>query len=124
MVISINRPSLYGAVADMIAELPVDQRVPVKPVASGQLDKQEILTRSPFAELQASEERQGNLLQEYEQRFEKLSEDKKLSRLRSKAGLRFVEVDNSSMLFCHQEEKEINLYAENIRCFEIKKELK
>ena len=54
MVISINQLSLYGAVADMIAELPVDQRVPVKPVASGQLDKQEILTRPPFAELQAN----------------------------------------------------------------------
>ena len=76
----------------MIAELPVDQRVPEKPVASGQLDKQEIITRPPFAELQANEERQGNLLQEYEQRFEKLSEDQKLSRLRSKAGLRCVEV--------------------------------
>ena len=33
-----------------------------------------------------------NLLQEYEQRFEKLSEDQKLSRLRSEAGLRLVEV--------------------------------
>ena len=27
------------------------------------------------------------------------------------------------MLFHHQEEKNITLYAENIRCFEIKKEL-
>ena len=27
------------------------------------------------------------------------------------------------MLFRHQEKKEINLYAENIRCLEIKKEL-
>ena len=27
------------------------------------------------------------------------------------------------MLFHNQQEKEINLYAENIRCFEIKKEL-
>ena len=57
---------------DMIAELPVDQRAPVKPVASGQLEKQEILSQLPVAELQANEERQGTLLQEIEQRFGKL----------------------------------------------------
>ena len=77
---------------DLIAELPVGQRAPGKSVASGQLDKQEILTQPPLAELQANEERQGNPLQEYEQRFEKVSEDQKLSRLGSEAGLRLVEV--------------------------------
>ena len=92
MVISVNLLSLYGAVADMIAELLAGQRAPAKPVASGQLDRQEILTQPPLAEFQANEERQGNLLQEYEQRFEKLSEDQKLSRLCSEAGLRLVEV--------------------------------
>ena len=45
-----------GAVADMIAELPVGRRAPEKPVASGQLDKQEILTQPALAELQATEE--------------------------------------------------------------------
>ena len=74
----------------MIEELPVGGRAPAKPVASGQLDKQEILTQLPIAEVQANEERQGHLLQEYKQRFEKLSEDQKLSRL--EAGLRLVEV--------------------------------
>ena len=88
MVISVNRLSLYGAGADMIAELPVDQRALVKTVASCQLDKQQ----PPLAEAQANEERQGNLLQEPEERFEKLSEDQKLSRLCSEAGLRLVEV--------------------------------
>ena len=67
----------------MLAELPVDQRA---------AEKQEILTRRPLAELQANEERQGNLLQEYEERFERLSEDQKVSRLCSEAGLRLVEV--------------------------------
>ena len=43
MVISVNQLSLYGAVADMIAELPVGQRAP--PL---QLDKQEILTQPPL----------------------------------------------------------------------------
>ena len=71
MVISINQLSIYGAVADMIEELPVGRRGPGKPVASSQLDEQEILKQPPLAEMQANEERQGNLLQEYEQRFEK-----------------------------------------------------
>ena len=92
MVISVNHLSIYGAVADMIEELPVGREALGKPVASGQLDKQEILTQSALAEMQANEERQWNLLQEYEQRFEKLSEDQKLSRLCSEAGLRLVEV--------------------------------
>ena len=42
----------------------------------------------PLAEVQANEERQGNLLREYERRFDKLSEDQKSSRLCSEAGLR------------------------------------
>ena len=122
MVISVNQLSLYGAAAEMCEELPVGRRAPGKPVASGQLDRQEIITQPPLAELQANVERQGNLLQEYEQRFEKLSEDQKLSRLCSEGGLRSVEVGHSSMLFHHQEEKkQITLYAERNRCLEIKK---
>ena len=72
---------------DMIEEKPVGQRTVEKPTA-GQLEKLEIITKTPLAELQANEERQGNLLQGYEQRFEKLSEGQKLSRLCSEAGLR------------------------------------
>ena len=97
MVIPVNQLSLHGAAADMIAELPVDQKAPGKPAASGQLDKQEIITQRLLAELQANEERQGNLLQEYEERFERSSEDQKLSRLCSEAGLRIVEV---GQFFC------------------------
>ena len=62
-VISVNQLSLYGAVADMIEEIPVGRRAPGKPVC--------IRSALPLAELQANEERQGNLLQEYEQRHEK-----------------------------------------------------
>ena len=90
MVISVNQLSLHGAVADMI-------EASGKTVASGQLEKQEILTQLPLAEVPADEERQGNLLQEYEQRFEKLSDDEKLTRLCSGAGLRLVEV---GQIFC------------------------
>ena len=65
MVMSVNQLSLYGAVADMIAELPDDQRTAGLPVALDQME-QEILTRPPIAEVQANDERQGNLLQDYE----------------------------------------------------------
>ena len=92
MVISVNQLSIYGKVADMIEELPVGQKTPVKPAAPSQLAKQEIIPQPPLAETQANEERQGNLLQEYEQWFEKLSEDQKLSRLCSEASLRLVEI--------------------------------
>ena len=39
MVISVNQLSIYGAVADMIEELPVGQKAPGKPAAPGQLEK-------------------------------------------------------------------------------------
>ena len=53
--------------------------------------EQEILTQLLLAEVQANEERQGNLLQNYEGRFE-LPEDQKLSKLGSEANSRKVEV--------------------------------
>ena len=91
-VISVNQLSIYGAVADMIEELPVGQRPVEKPIAPSQQDKVEIITQPPLAETQANEERQGKLLQEYEQRFAKMSEDQKLSNRCSEAGLRQVEI--------------------------------
>ena len=39
MVISVNQLSIYGAVADMIEELPVGQSAVENPKAPGQLDK-------------------------------------------------------------------------------------
>ena len=60
MVISVNQPSLLRS-SGLIADLPVGQRALWKPVASGQLDKQENLTQRPLAEMQVNEERQGNL---------------------------------------------------------------
>ena len=56
---------------------------------------EKILTQPPFPEIQADEERQGNLLQNYERRFEKkkkLPEDQKLSKLCSEASLNLIEV--------------------------------
>ena len=58
MVMSVNQVSLYGAVADLIQELPVDQRAPGRPFALGQTE-QEILTQLPIAEVPSNDERQG-----------------------------------------------------------------
>ena len=91
MVISVNRLSLYGEAADLIEELPDDQRAPGKPVALDQ-NEQEILTEPPIAEVQANEERRGNPSQDYERRFEKLPEAQKLSKLCTEAGLNWVEI--------------------------------
>ena len=91
MVISVNQLSLYGAVANMIKELPCDQRAPGKPVALDQME-QEILIQPPIAEVQANDERQGSLLQDYERRFERVPKDQRLSKLCSEAGLNLVEI--------------------------------
>ena len=80
----------------MIQELPEDQVAPGRHVALDQTE-QEILFQPPIAEVPLSDERQGNLLQDYEQRFERLPEDQKLSRLCSEAGLNLVEVGQ----FCY-----------------------
>ena len=40
-----------------------------------------------------------------------------------KQGRDWSKLDNSSLLFCHLDEKEINLCADNIRSLEIKREL-
>ena len=54
--------------------------------------EQEILTPRPFADVQSNDERQGNLLQNYERRFENLPEDQKLSKVCSEASLNLIEV--------------------------------
>ena len=60
MVMSVNQLSLYGAIADMIQELPEDQRAPGRLVALDQIEE-EIVTQLLIAEVQANEERQGYL---------------------------------------------------------------
>ena len=91
MVISVSQLSLHGAVADMIQELPQDQKAPVRLVALDQMEHG-ILIQLLIAEVQINDERHGDLLQDYEQRFERLPEDQKLSKLYSEAGLNLVKV--------------------------------
>ena len=51
----------------------------------------EIPSEPPSADPRTDEQRRRNLLQEYEQQFELLSDDQKLSKLCSNAGLKTVE---------------------------------
>ena len=53
---------VWDAVADLIKELPYDQRAPGKLVALDQME-QEVIIQTPLAEVQANDDRQGNLLQ-------------------------------------------------------------
>ena len=80
----------------MIQGLPEDQVAPGRLVASDQTE-QEILIQPPIAEVRANDERQGNLLQDYEQIFERLPEDQILCKLCSETGLHVVEV---GQFFC------------------------
>ena len=51
----------------------------------------EIPTGLPIADPRTNAELQGNLLRDYEHKFEQLPEDQKLSKLCSDAGLKIVE---------------------------------
>ena len=115
-VISVNQLSLHGAVADLIKAVPDDQRAPGKLVALDQME-QEILSQPPLAEVQANEERQGNLLQNCERRFETLP------KLCSEASLNLVEVRQFSLLFRNRIGRKINLYDENTRYLEMKRKI-
>ena len=50
-----------------------------------------LLTELPIVDPHTDGELQGNLLQNYERKFEQLSDDQKLSKLCSGAGLKIVE---------------------------------
>ena len=91
MIISPNQLSVYGSVAQSCNEVPKDLRAPVKPAALGHLDMMEIPSNLFFADNSANAQQCSNLVQEYERKFEQLSEDQKLSKLCSVAGLKLVE---------------------------------
>ena len=93
-VMSANQLSICGAVADICSEVSKDTMASGKPEAHAAQDPwetMEIPTEPPTADPQTDEQRQGNLLQEYEQQFEQLLDAQKLSKLCSNAGLKTVE---------------------------------
>ena len=85
-VIAANQLCVYGATADLCKELSEDSESSEKLEASDHLETKEIP-----AGTNTNEQQRGNLVQDYERRFEQLLEDQKLSKLHSDAGLRIVE---------------------------------
>ena len=90
-MISANQLSIYGAIASLCDDVPNRVRAPVKPAAPKHLEKVEIPTVLSIAENSTNEQQWRNQRQEYERKFEQLSEDQKLSKLCSDAGLKLVE---------------------------------
>ena len=85
-IISANQLSVFGAIADLCRELSKDSMASEKPEAHDHLETMEILTEPPTADSHTDEHPQGNLLQEYERKFEQLTYHQRLSKLCSDAG--------------------------------------
>ena len=79
-IISANQLSVYGAVADLCRELCIDTMASGKLEAHDLLETTEIPTEPPTADPRTDEQRRENLLQEYEQKLEQLSDNQKLSK--------------------------------------------
>ena len=75
----------------MCREVSKDTMASGKLEAHDPLESTEIFTEPPSADNRTDEQRRRNLLQEYEQQFEQLSDNQKLSKLCSDAGLKTVE---------------------------------
>ena len=72
-MISVNQLSVYGVVADKCKELSDDSEVAGKPAANEDSESMEIPTELPIADPHTNAESQGNLLQNYEHKFEQLT---------------------------------------------------
>ena len=91
-VISAKQLSDSGAVADQCNELSEGFLGFGEPAAPDHLETMEIPADLSIAGTHTNEQQQGNLVQEYERKIEQLSEDQKLSKPCSDAGLKIVEI--------------------------------
>ena len=101
-IISVNQLSINGAVPDVCKELSKDSEVAGKPAANEDLEPKEIPTELPIADPHTNAELQGNLLQDYEHKFEQLPVDQKLPKPCSDAGLKMVA--KGQFFITHEEE--------------------
>ena len=88
---SANQLSINGAIADLCNEVPKDLRAAGKPAALDHLENMEIPTDLSNAENSNQSTAAGKLVQEYERKFEQVSEDKMVSKLCYDACLKLVE---------------------------------
>ena len=107
---------------DHIEKMTKESEVAGKLAPDEDLESMERPTELPIADPLSNAELQGNLLQEYEHKFEQLPEDQKLSKLCSDAGLKIVE--RLQFLFALEGEgpdEMKNLNVDNTRYLEAKK---
>ena len=117
-VMSANQLSIYGAVADICAELSKDNMASGKPQAHAAQDlfgNDENSYRTSYCRPSNRWTATGNLLREYELQFERLSDAQKLSKLCSSVGLKTFERDNISSHLIQKDRAEWYIYVENIR---------
>ena len=125
-VISANQLSVCGAIEDLCNESPKDLRTPEKPAAPDHKEKMEIPTGLSAEETQTKAQQRRNLVQEYERKFEQLSEDQTLYKLCSDAGLKLVETGQylfsldteegpQMQLLCREETRARGWFLKNTR---------
>ena len=118
-VISENQVSIYGAIADLCNEVPKDLRALVKPAAPDHLEKMEIPTDHSVAENYTNVQQRRNLVQiRTNVRGPKI--------IQTRFWCRFEVCrrnDNTPILLKQKKDNRCNIYAENTRCLEMKREL-
>ena len=99
-VISASQLSVCGAIADLCKELSEDFGAPGKPEAPDHLETMEIPADPSIAGTHTNEQQQGNLVQDCEREIEQVSDDQKLSKQCSDAGLKLVELGHYFFTQC------------------------
>ena len=122
-LISANQISIYGAIADLCNEILKDLEGSGETAAPDHLEKMEIPTDLSIAENSTNAQQRGNLVQEYERKFEQLSEDQKLSKLCSDAGLKLVEQTILPYSRYRRKGRRCKIYAESTRCLQTRRRL-
>ena len=118
-MIAANQRSVYGAVADPCNEIE-GVRASGKPAAHDHVEKMEIPTDLSIAENSTNAQQRRNPMQEYEPKFEQLSEDQTLSKLCPDA-FEACRKSNTSILLKQKKDNRCNTYAESTSCLAMKR---
>ena len=89
-IISVNQLSTYGAAADLCKELSNDSEVAGKLAANEDLEPMEIPRELATDDPHTNARLEGNLLRDYEHKFEQLPENQKISKLCCDDGLKIL----------------------------------
>ena len=117
-IISVNQPSIYGAVSDMYEEYSTCQTRTGRPVLAGQSEPLFepatllIMTIRPSIEIPAHE----NLLQKYKERVERLSQQDRVTKICTDAG--FLKTVEIGQFFMTKHTDEFLQFTEPVTCRE------